>query len=46
LQTALLADPATAFRRHAAELAPEVEVHVLGLGGTLRLDAITGGDPS
>jgi L-ascorbate metabolism protein UlaG (beta-lactamase superfamily) len=46
LQTALLADPATAFRRHAAELAPEVEVHVLGLGGTLRLNAITGGDPS
>jgi L-ascorbate metabolism protein UlaG (beta-lactamase superfamily) len=46
LQTALLADPATEFRRHAAELAPEVEVHVLGLGGTLRLDAITGGDPS
>jgi L-ascorbate metabolism protein UlaG (beta-lactamase superfamily) len=45
LQTALLGDPVTAFRRHAAELAPEVEVHVLGLGGTLRLDAITGGDP-
>ena len=46
LQTALLADPVTAFCRHAAELAPEVDVHVLGLGGTLRLDAITGGDPS
>jgi L-ascorbate metabolism protein UlaG (beta-lactamase superfamily) len=46
LQTALLADPVTAFRRHAAELAPEVDVHVLGLGGTLRLDEITGGDPS
>jgi len=46
LQTALLADPVTAFRRHAAELAPEVDVHVLGLGGTLHLDEITGGDPS
>ena len=46
LQSALLGDPVTAFRRHAAELAPEVEVHVLGLGGTLQLDAITGGDPS
>lgn len=46
LQTALLADPVTAFRRHAAELAPEVDVHVLGLGETLRLDAITSGDPS
>jgi len=45
LQSALLGDPVTAFRRHAAELAPEVEVHVLGLGGTLRLDAITGGVP-
>jgi L-ascorbate metabolism protein UlaG (beta-lactamase superfamily) len=46
LQTSLLADPVTAFRRHAAELAPEVDVHVLGPGGTLRLDAITGGAPS
>jgi L-ascorbate metabolism protein UlaG (beta-lactamase superfamily) len=46
LQAALLADPVTAFRRHAAELAPEVDVHVLGLGETLRLDAITGGAPS
>ena len=46
LQTALLADPVSAFRRHAAELAPEVEVHVLGLGESLRLDAIIGGDPS
>ncbi len=45
LQTALLADPLTAFRRHAAELAPQVDVHVLGLGGTLRLDAITGSGP-
>ena len=45
LQTALLADPVTAFRRHAAELAPDVDVRVLGQGGTLRLDAITGGDP-
>lgn len=45
LQTALLADPGTVFRRHAAELAPEVGVHVLGLGETLRLDAITGDDP-
>src|SRR3712207_8535339 len=43
LQNALLADPVTAFRRQAAELAPEVEVHVLGPGGTLWLDAITGG---
>jgi L-ascorbate metabolism protein UlaG (beta-lactamase superfamily) len=46
LQTALLADPVTEFCRYAAELAPEVDVHVLGLGGTLRLDAITDGDPS
>ncbi|MDF2703279.1 MAG: hypothetical protein K0S10_2225 [Rubrobacteraceae bacterium] len=45
LQTALLADPVMAFRRHATELAPEVDVHILGLGETLRLDAITGGDP-
>jgi L-ascorbate metabolism protein UlaG (beta-lactamase superfamily) len=45
LQTALLADHVAEFRRHAAELAPGVEVHVLGLGGTLRLDAIAGGDP-
>jgi hypothetical protein len=41
----LLADPVMSFRRHATELAPEVDVHVLGLGETLRLDAITGGDP-
>src|SRR3712207_2539268 len=46
LQTALLADPVAEFLRHAAELAPEVEVHVVGLGGTLWLDGITGGDPS
>jgi L-ascorbate metabolism protein UlaG (beta-lactamase superfamily) len=46
LQTALLADPVAEFRRQAAELAPEVEVHVVGLGGTLWLDGITGGDPS
>ena len=46
LQTALLADPVTEFRRHAAELAPEVEVRVLDLGGTLHLDAIAGGNPS
>jgi L-ascorbate metabolism protein UlaG (beta-lactamase superfamily) len=46
LQTALLADPVTEFRRHAAELAPEVEVCVLDLGGTLYLDAIAGGYPS
>jgi L-ascorbate metabolism protein UlaG (beta-lactamase superfamily) len=46
LQTALLADPVAEFRRHAAELAPEVEVHVVGLGGTLWLVGITGGDPS
>jgi L-ascorbate metabolism protein UlaG (beta-lactamase superfamily) len=44
LQTALLADPVTEFRRHAAELAPEVEVRVLDLGGTLHLDAVAGGD--
>jgi L-ascorbate metabolism protein UlaG (beta-lactamase superfamily) len=44
LQTALLADPVTEFRRHAAELAPEIEVRVLDLGGTLHLDAIAGGD--
>lgn len=41
LQSALLADPVTAFRRHAADLAPEVDVHVLGLGETLPLEAIT-----
>ena len=35
-----------AFRRHAAELAPEVDVQVLRPGGILRLDAITGGAPS
>jgi L-ascorbate metabolism protein UlaG (beta-lactamase superfamily) len=46
LQTALLADPVTEFRRHAAELAPEVEVRVLDLGGTLHLDAIAGGYPN
>jgi L-ascorbate metabolism protein UlaG (beta-lactamase superfamily) len=46
LQRALLADPVAEFRCHAAELAPEVEVQVLDLGGTLWLDAITGGDPS
>jgi L-ascorbate metabolism protein UlaG (beta-lactamase superfamily) len=44
LQTALLADPVTEFRRHAAELAPEVELRVLDLGGTLHLDAVAGGD--
>ena len=44
LQTALLADPVTQFRRHAAELAPEVGVRVLDLGGTLHLDAIARGD--
>ena len=42
----MLTDPVTEFRRHAAELAPEVEVRVLDLGGTLHLDAITGGYPS
>jgi L-ascorbate metabolism protein UlaG (beta-lactamase superfamily) len=44
LQTALLADPVAEFRRHAAELAPEVEVRVLNLGETLHLDAIAGDD--
>ena len=44
LQTALLADPVTEFRGHAAELASEVEVRVLDLGGTLHLDAVAGGD--
>jgi L-ascorbate metabolism protein UlaG (beta-lactamase superfamily) len=39
LQTALLADPVRAFRRYAAEIAPEVEVRVLSLGETLRLDS-------
>jgi L-ascorbate metabolism protein UlaG (beta-lactamase superfamily) len=43
LQTALLADPATEFRRHAAELAPEVEVCVLRPGKKLRLDMIPRG---
>ena len=46
LQIAMLTDPVTEFRRHAAELAPEVEVRVLDLGGTLHLDAIAGGYPS
>jgi L-ascorbate metabolism protein UlaG (beta-lactamase superfamily) len=44
LQSALLADPVTEFRRYAAELAPEVEVRVLDLGGTLHLDAVAGDD--
>jgi L-ascorbate metabolism protein UlaG (beta-lactamase superfamily) len=44
LQTALLADPVAEFLRHAAELAPEVEVCVLDLGETLHLDAIARGD--
>ena len=34
--------PPRAFRRHAAELAPEVEVRVLGPGGTVRLDPVVG----
>jgi hypothetical protein len=42
----MLTEPVTEFRRHAAELAPEVEVRVLNLGGTLHLDAIAGGYPS
>jgi L-ascorbate metabolism protein UlaG (beta-lactamase superfamily) len=46
LQTAMLADPVMAFRRHAAELAPEVDVQVLNPGEMLRLDEITGGAPS
>ena len=32
-----LVDPPETLRRHAAERAPEVEVHVLGPGETLRL---------
>ena len=43
LQSAFVADPVTAFRRHAAKLAPEVEVHVLDPGETLRLDASASG---
>jgi len=43
LQTASVADPVTAFRRHAAKLAPEVEVHILDPDETLRLDALTSG---
>ena len=39
-----LTDPVREFRRHAAELAPEVEVCVLDLGGTLQLDANARGD--
>ena len=46
LHTAVLTDTVTESRRHAAELAPEVEVRVLDLGGTLHLDAIAGGYPS
>ena len=33
-----LAEPAEEFRRAAAELAPEVELHVLPIGGSLALD--------
>lgn len=38
--SASLNHPPRSFRRHAVELAPEVEVHILGQGETLRLDAI------
>ena len=37
LQTALLTDPLTEFRRHAAELAPSVEVHVLPISGSVEI---------
>jgi L-ascorbate metabolism protein UlaG (beta-lactamase superfamily) len=43
LQTTSVADPVTAFRLHAAKLAPEVEVHILDPDETLRLDALTSG---
>lgn len=45
LMSASLGNPPGAFRRHAAELAPGVEVRVPGPGEMLRLDTI-GGDPS
>ncbi len=35
-----------AFRRHAAELAPEVKVHILGPGETLRFDPAAGSGPA
>jgi L-ascorbate metabolism protein UlaG (beta-lactamase superfamily) len=38
-QSAVLTDPVTAFRRQTAELAAEVEVHVLRPGETLRIEA-------
>ena len=43
VRPAFLADPPEAFRRHAAERAPEVEVRVLGPGETLRLSSLLGG---
>jgi L-ascorbate metabolism protein UlaG (beta-lactamase superfamily) len=38
-QSAVLTDPVTPFRRQTAELAAEVEVHVLRPGETLRIEA-------
>jgi L-ascorbate metabolism protein UlaG (beta-lactamase superfamily) len=46
LLSTFLGDPSAAFRRHATELAPEVEVRILSPGETLRLDAFRGGDPT
>jgi len=40
VMSASLDDPPRAFRRHAAELAPEVEVRVLDPGTSLRLDVL------
>lgn len=45
VMSASLDDPPRAFRRYAAELAPEVGVRVLGLGETLPLDTLSGNDP-
>ena len=42
VMSASLGLPPRAFRRHAAELAPEVEVRVLTPGETLRLDPVAG----
>ena len=43
--SASLGNPPRAFRRHAAELAPEVGVRVLGPGEMLGLDTVGGGPP-
>jgi L-ascorbate metabolism protein UlaG (beta-lactamase superfamily) len=42
----LLREPAESFARFAAELAPEVEVRILPVGGRLELSAVERGVPS